>query len=571
MAEKHILLANADSHAVAELKAALGAPWTVTHAPDGPAALAAVETQRFDVLVIDLDLFTGVDAAFLNVIQKTDPQTVRLVLAAEADRSRVMKDVPGQHQFIAKPCSVTELKSIIERTLALDIWSANDDIRKLVSQVRALPPMPSLYLEIQTALQTNDVTTERVSAIIARDMAMTTKLLQVLNSAGFGLCRKIHDLNEAVGILGFLTVKSMVITIKLMSEFDHIKPVYFSIDRLWRRSTAVARMARELTLLHTGDHALAEAAFAAGLLHDVGEAVLAATFDEQFQAVQLVAREEQAPLWEVEKKNFGASHGELGAYLLGLWGMPLDLLEAAAMHDHPSRCANKQFAPVTAVHIAHVGENELNPENNGSLAPQLDTDYLTQLGLLKRLAEWRKSMALPPSTKPVPAPRKKVARKTSPAPPTQPDSVPVSKASNGWLLATGFAILVLVAWFGFGPAQRVAARWQNNSVPANIRPPATGIPDEAAGTVNQASKLPQAPARPGATAPAADTTQPSLPQVTFPELKLQGVFYSSNNPSAIINGRLIRLNAEIEGARVVQITHSSVTLEYQHQLTKLSL
>ena len=96
------------------------------------------------------------------------------------------------------------------------------------------------------ALKSPHTTTNEVGAIIAKDMAMMTKLLQVTNSACFGLPRKISDPVEAVGILGFETVKSMVMTLKLLSQYDKVKPVYFSIDRLWRHSTEVARISRRI-------------------------------------------------------------------------------------------------------------------------------------------------------------------------------------------------------------------------------------------------------------------------------------------------------------------------------------
>ena len=157
-----------------------------------------------------------------------------------------MAEVQGSHLILTKPCDNATLKSAIERALAIDVWLANDSLRELVARLRTFPIVPSLYLEVISALKSPHVTTAEVGAIIAKDMAMMTKLLQVTNSACFGLPRKISDPVEAVGILGFETVKSMVMTLKLLSQYDKVKPVYFSIDRLWRHSTEVARISRRL-------------------------------------------------------------------------------------------------------------------------------------------------------------------------------------------------------------------------------------------------------------------------------------------------------------------------------------
>ena len=87
--------------------------------------------------------------------------------------------------------------------------------------------------------------------------------------------------------------------------------------------------------MHTGDRALAELAFTGGLMHDLGKVVLAANFDEQYSGAQSLARKQKLPLWEVEKEIFGATHGEVGAYLLGLWGMPLEISAKLASQTSP--------------------------------------------------------------------------------------------------------------------------------------------------------------------------------------------------------------------------------------------
>lgn len=391
MGEKRILLADADPRVAQEFSQALGEQWQVVTVNDGPSAMAALKDRPCDVLVAGLDLGEMSGSELLNAARKRYPDIVRFVLATEDDRSRVMKEVLGAHQFLTKPVEAATLKNTIERALDLDNWIASESMRSLVAKVRSFPTAPTIYLELLTALRNPNTTTEEVGAIITRDMAITTKLLQVLNSAYFGLPNKITDPAQAVGILGFDTLKSMVVAIKMLAHYDKLKTAHFSIDQLWRHSTEVARHAKQIVMMHTGGRVMAETAFTAGLMHDMGKVVLAANFDEQYRGVQSLASKKDMPLWDVEKEIFGATHGEVGAYLLGLWGMPLELLEAAALHHCPSRSKYREFSALTAVHVANVLEYEIGGKQD-SQAPLMDEAYLEEVGVLDCLASWRQAV-----------------------------------------------------------------------------------------------------------------------------------------------------------------------------------
>ncbi len=397
--EKNILLADADVNTLEELRQALGQQWKVTAVGSGAAALEALKKGAYDGIIASLCLPDLETAQLLNRVRSKHPKTVRFVVAAEKDRERVVKEVLGAHQFLIRPFDAYALRTTVERALVFDLWVDNDKLRKLAARMRTLPTMPALYLEIIAALKSADTTTEEVATLIAKDMAITTKLLQVINSPYFGLPRTVTSPQEAVGLLGFEIVKLMVMSIKLLNQYERTKMGEFSIERLWQHSTAVAHSARRLVLLQTGNRALAEEAFAAGLMHDVGKAVLAGNFSEQYQGAQSLARKREIPMWEVEKEIFGASHGEVGAYLLGLWGLPLNILEAAALHHQPARTASKGFTGLTAVHVANVLEHEAAASQfEGEVAPKLDMEYLTEIGMIECLRPWCEEILGPGAT-----------------------------------------------------------------------------------------------------------------------------------------------------------------------------
>jgi DNA-binding NarL/FixJ family response regulator len=183
MVEKRILLAAADPQAAEEFREALGKQWVVTAVASGTAALAEMRQQPCHVLAADLDLPELDGAALLQQVRKRYPKTIRFILAPEGERDQVMKRVLGAHQFLAKPLNKATLKSALEQAVAANVWIPSSKIRELAGRIRAFPTVPALYFEVVNLLKSPDATTEEVGELIARDMAMMTKLLQVLNSA----------------------------------------------------------------------------------------------------------------------------------------------------------------------------------------------------------------------------------------------------------------------------------------------------------------------------------------------------------------------------------------------------
>ena len=433
-------------------------------------------------------------------------------------------------------------------------------------------------------------TNSHVGEIIAGDAALTSEVLRLTNSAYLGLPRDITDPAEAVESLGLETVKALVMALRFLAEHSQLKPGYLSLEELWQHSINVAQLARDLVLFETKDRVLAAEALVAGLLHDLGKVVLATNFDDLYGRVHSLARKQPVALWDIEKEMFGASHGEIGGCLVGMWNMPSSVVEAAAFHHEPPLGEHQHLTPLAAVHIANVLEHQFRPSDEFRVAPAINTAFLNEIGLLQRLPVWRAVLAKrraasagpevepaeesqPEFITPVPssAPPPRTANQL-PAPaaatrtatlgqPGSEDDLPVAPASRQrrWVYAgAAAAVLGLLAlWLETPPEQPVRAL---TPAPTSTRAPVVvspaPAPEPAPAAVPEATPAmavsEEAPATDAATAPdpapalpEPEPTVATAPQVTAtnappptpapqekarPEFRLSGIIYTVARP-----------------------------------------
>jgi HD-like signal output (HDOD) protein len=218
---------------------------------------------------------------------------------------------------------------------------------------------------------------------------MTVKVLQLVNSAFFGLRRHMSSPAEAAMLLGLDTIKTLVLWIHVFSNFT-CRPVRgFSIERLSEHCLRAGLLAREIARAEAQDARTQEEAMTAGLLHDIGRLVLATNRPDLYEQAHAAAVEQSIPLSQAEHALCGTTHAGMGAYLLGLWGLPFNIVEAVALHHNPQNCGSTAFSPLTAVHAANALLYEGCVEPNSPQLSSLDTNYLAAMGLVPRVEAWR--------------------------------------------------------------------------------------------------------------------------------------------------------------------------------------
>jgi len=391
MSTKSILLAVTDPQTLVDITQALGPAWEATSVASDAEALAQLEERSFDALLVDFNLGSPDASELLNQTLEKRPETIRFLLAYESDLALIAAKVLGSHQILPKPVEPDSLKTRIESGVNDSGSSQNGN--DPVPEVGVSPTIPPVYAEVLKAFETPGVTNEQVGEIIGRDPALTTEVLRLTRSSYMGLPRNVTDPAEAVESLGLEAVKALVMALRFLAEHNHLRPGYLSLEQIWQHSANVAQIARDLVLFETKDRTLASQAFAAGLLHDLGKVVLVTNFDDLYGRVHSLARKQPVPIWDIEKEMFGANHGEIGACLVGMWNLPMPIVDAAAFHHEPPLGENDRLTPLAAVHIANVLERELRPDEEFRVAPIINTAFLNELGLLQRLPIWRATSA----------------------------------------------------------------------------------------------------------------------------------------------------------------------------------
>ena len=361
--------------------------WDMLFCPSGEKALQVLESKPFDVIVSDMRM-PGMDGAqLLQEVKNRYPTVVRIILSGHSDKTMILNSVRTAHQYLSKPCDPKTLKTTVSRACALQSLSKNMEIRALITTTGAVPALPSLYAELMEEINSPEFSLKRIAAVISQDVGMTAKILQLVNSAFFGLPRKISSPEEAVNYLGVETIKSLTLTIQVFSQFKIDLPL-FSHEALLAHCLETGTLARRIAEAGGLDKETADITFLASMLHDVGKLILAVNIPERFTECLGQAKKGNKRQDVVEMEHFGSSHAEVGAYLLGLWGLPDLLVEAVAFHHRPSDCPAQSFNTLTVVHVADALLRKEDSRGIIGQRPKVDTRYLEECGLGEKLAEW---------------------------------------------------------------------------------------------------------------------------------------------------------------------------------------
>jgi HD-like signal output (HDOD) protein len=348
---RHILLVGEQARQLQALSASPGAEdWSITADDDADAAIHAMERHPHQVLVADAHAALSDGTPLLLTVSERWPSTSRIALAASFDGARVAYEMPypAAHQYLEHHSEPAVFREAIERSLRLQDLLAQPGLRTLIGSVRRLPPRPRTFARLQVMMSHKSVTPKKICAVIEADAAITAKVLQLANCALYHHRERLRSVEQAIVRLGFEGIRNLVLCAEVLSGWTGKLRSDLDLDAMQAHVQTVARVTAALTQ----GSACSDEAVLAAFLHDIGYWVLVQERAAQLDQAAALAVIEDIPMHQAEREVLGTSHAELGAYLLGLWGMPNTLVEAVAHHHEPARANVTRFNALSALATA---------------------------------------------------------------------------------------------------------------------------------------------------------------------------------------------------------------------------
>lgn len=326
--------------------------WDVSIAHSGREALELLSRHPVDVVISDMRM-PGMDGAeLLRQVKERFPEAVRVILSGHTEAEAALRAVPVAHQFLSKPCDRDTLTRVVERAQSLIALMRDEHLRGLIGRIASLPAVPATYVELREVLARSDSSIVDVARVVERDMALTAKVLQLVNSSFFSTATTATSVQQAVTRLGGDMMQSLALAAHVFDAGAADDPELAAFLQAGQQDALrVATAAKSLC----ADPLQADLAFLSGVVHDIGQVVLRVGDPEGVRCVAQKMTEDGMPWHEAERAVFGATHAEVGAYLIGIWGLP-PVVVGAILHHHDARYApgHDTEAVATAIYLANA-------------------------------------------------------------------------------------------------------------------------------------------------------------------------------------------------------------------------
>lgn len=389
---RRILIVDQDAARAAALATAMGGAggeWEIDVVATGRQALEHLAAGPVDLVVADLHGPGTGGVALLAAMADRHPDAIRFARGTEGREPHVRAAASVQ-QYVADGGDPEGILRQVRRAFLLRETLGSPAVTSIAGRLTTVPTLPALYTAVSTELERQNPSGRRIGEIVSGDPAMATKLLQMVNSPFFGLAMRVSDPVHAVQLLGLVTVRSLVLATHVFEAFRRPTRGLVDVERLWRHAATVGALAGGLAEAEGAPREVIEDARTAGLLHDIGKLLLVATLPVAYTRLAARARAERRPAFELELEELGVTHAEIGAYLLGLWGLPDPIVDAVAWHHHPPEAA-AGVSPLSFVVGANILEavgRTIGPARRPEPIVEELSGRLAPLGVEDRAQPW---------------------------------------------------------------------------------------------------------------------------------------------------------------------------------------
>lgn len=363
--KKHIMFVDDDEKLLAGLKRGLRATrdvWDISFANGGEEALDLLKEKETDLIVADVKMPNIDGCTLLEMVREQYPHIMRVVLSGETGDEMGHKALKVANQCLAKPCGVEQLKIVIEELLKIQSRLGNGLLKDAITNLATLPSIPQQYWDLKDAIDSPTSTSQGISDVISKDMAMAAKILQLSNSAFFGVASgRITSLPMAITMLGVDLISQLALVSNVFSAYDPTICPEFSMENLWEQSMKVSHLAKSIAVAEKVPRDIQEATLLGGLLCHMGKLALATCvpkdygellreFEEERKNGNSISLEEEL---DREQKAFDTTHPDVGAYMAGVWGLPEIIVDAVSAYHAPDKVGQqKGLTPVLIVSAA---------------------------------------------------------------------------------------------------------------------------------------------------------------------------------------------------------------------------
>jgi HD-like signal output (HDOD) protein len=255
-----------------------------------------------------------------------------------------------------------------------------NSIRQRLLSLKSLQTQPTVIAEITHLLQNPSTNAEVLGRAIRTDQVLASTVLKLVNSAFYGFPGRIGSISHAVVLLGFSTVKNIVLTATIMDIFKMNINSKFNMQDMWKHSLACGASAQ--CLARAMGFEFKEECFIAGLVHDIGKAIMFQLMPDDFTRVVECSDKTKTLFYDSECKLLGINHQEIGGILIELWHLPTPILNAVSCHHNPPVRISDEYMIAAIVHCADILARAFGYGNGGDgKIPRINDNVWNNLAL----------------------------------------------------------------------------------------------------------------------------------------------------------------------------------------------
>ena len=241
-----------------------------------------------------------------------------------------------------------------------------ENLFKLIDSQGQLPTLPKVISRVLQLIRDPKTSASDIGKVISHDMALSTKILKIVNSAFYGFSKQISTVQQAVVIMGFNAIKSAVLGVSIINAIETPKTKknsYFNRKDFWEYAVGCGSAARVIAKKYAPS--LAEEAFVAGILHDIGKIILDQFLHKKFIEIMEKSSIEKITFTQASEEILGFSDSKVAAFLLKRWNFPENLRRAVQFHQMPLKVGREDKLLVSILHLSIILTKALDLGNNG--------------------------------------------------------------------------------------------------------------------------------------------------------------------------------------------------------------